>query len=288
MTSLIADVVSEVFDLAVRIISAAVGIVIAVAVFLMHNTIVLPIAVSLIIGLMIYELLKAASCMEFYPASVAAIVYGMSSPLVFGTKAADYSICYQLALVFIVFLTYIMKHKTIKFEQITFILAVSLLVPSAMTCTIKTEAISETHGLALMILGLCGAWIADSGAYFTGTFLGKHKLCPEISPKKTIEGFVGGILITGLVFVGYNYVYSNYVSKVDVEVNYIVSFIAGAACAVIGTMGDLSASLIKRQCGIKDYGKIMPGHGGMMDRFDSVLFVMPTFYMFLTMFDLYK
>lgn len=288
MTSLIADVVSEVFDLAVRIISAAVGIVISVAVFLMHNTIVLPIAVSLIIGLMIYELLKAASCMEFYPASVAAIVYGMSSPLVFGTKAADYSICYQLALVFIVFLTYIMKHKTIKFEQITFILAVSLLVPSAMTCTIKTEAISENHGLALMILGLCGAWIADSGAYFTGTFLGKHKLCPEISPKKTIEGFVGGILITGLVFVGYNYVYSNYVSKVDVEVNYIVSFIAGAVCAVIGTMGDLSASLIKRQCGIKDYGKIMPGHGGMMDRFDSVLFVMPTFYMFLTMFDLYK
>ena len=67
-----------------------------------------------------------------------------------------------------------------------------------------------------------------------------------------------------------------------------MSFIAGAVCAVIGTMGDLSASLIKRQCGIKDYGKIMPGHGGMMDRFDSVLFVMPTFYMFLTMFDLYK
>ena len=175
MTSLIADVVSEVFDLAVRIISAAVGIVIAVAVFLMHNTIVLPIAVSLIIGLMIYELLKAASCMEFYPASAAAIVYGMSSPLVFGTKAADYSICYQLALVFIVFLTYIMKHKTIKFEQITFILAVSLLVPSAMTCTIKTEAISENHGLALMILGLCGAWIADSVALgFVAGFTGKE------------------------------------------------------------------------------------------------------------------
>ena len=288
MTLLIAGVVSEVFDLAVRIISAAVGIVIAVAVFLMHNTIVLPIAVSLIIGLMIYELLKAASCMEFYPASAAAIVYGMSSPLVFGTKAADYSICYRLALVFIVFLTYIMKHKTIKFEQITFILAVSLLVPSAMTCTIKTEAISENHGLALMILGLCGAWIADSGAYFTGTFLGKHKLCPEISPKKTIEGFVGGIISTGIVFAGAFAVYNYFITESRMETYHIISFIiAGMICAVIGTVGDLSASMIKRQTGIKDYGKIMPGHGGLMDRFDSVLFVLPTFYVFLNIMNLF-
>lgn len=72
------------------------------------------------------------------------------------------------------------------------------------------------------------------------------------------------------------------------ECNYILVFVLGMVCALIGTAGDLTASLIKRQCGIKDYGKIMPGHGGLMDRFDSVLFVVPLFYSFITIFDIFK
>ena len=181
--------VSEVCDLAVRIMSAAVGVVIAVIVFILHDTVVFPIAIALIIGMMIFELLKAADCIKFLPASAASIAYGVSVPLSYGFDSIlpQYTNIYRLIAVLVIFFNFIMKHKEIRFEKAAYILAVTVLVPSAMLTTMKVE--SMEYGLSLMILGLCGAWIADSGAYFAGTFLGKHKLCPEISPKKTVEGF---------------------------------------------------------------------------------------------------
>jgi len=148
-----------------------------------------------------------------------------------------------------------------------------VLVPQAMSTMVRIDRMDEENGLFLLIMGLCGAWIADTGAYFTGVAFGKHKLCPEISPKKTIEGFAGGITFTGIA----------YAVAFSIRGGFSVStaaaaFCVGAVCAVIGTVGDLSASMVKRQIGFKDYGRIMPGHGGLMDRFDSVLFVLPTFY----------
>ena len=97
--------------------------------------------------------------------------------------------------------------------------------------------------------------------------------------KKTIEGLVGGILTTAIVYTVAFSVYYGFTAK-----RAVIAFVTGAVCAVIGTVGDLSASMVKRQIGFKDYGKIMPGHGGLMDRFDSVLFVLPTFYAFIALF----
>ena len=154
-----------------------------------------------------------------------------------------------------------------------------ILVPQAMTTMVRMERYDSESGLFLLIMGLCGAWIADTGAYFTGVAIGKHKLCPEISPKKTIEGLVGGILTTAIVYTVAFSVYYGFTAK-----RAVIAFVTGAVCAVIGTVGDLSASMVKRQIGFKDYGKIMPGHGGLMDRFDSVLFVLPTFYAFIALF----
>lgn len=266
-----------------RIISGAVGVVILAAVLFFHNTLVLPIAVALIIVLMIYELMKAAGCSKFLPMLIAALAYGASVPLILGTSLEKYGICIKIAAVFAVFVTFIAKHKGIRYEQTAFTLAAMILVPEAMTTLIRIDKFSSEHGLFLLVLGLCGAWIADTGAYFVGTFLGKHKLCPEISPKKTVEGFAGGIIITGILFAAIAALYKNVITDSPIEINYIMFAVTGMVCAVIGTVGDLSASMIKRQCGVKDYGKIMPGHGGMMDRFDSVLFVLPTFYAFVSL-----
>ena len=271
--------------MAVRIISGVVAGLIAVAIFFLHNTLALPIAISLIVGLMLFELFRAVDCLKLYPASVAAIVYGLAVPMIYGTGAEKYKFTFQLVLIFAVFMTYIIKHKEIKADRVALILAMAFFIPESMATALKIEAMP--HGIALMVLGLCGAWIADSGAYFTGTFLGKHKLCPEISPKKTVEGFIGGIAVTVIVFIAYNIVYTKFICKSGVGVNHLTVPLIAAACAIVGTIGDLSASLIKRQYGIKDYGNIMPGHGGAMDRFDSVLFVMPTFYAFLTLADFY-
>lgn len=274
--------------MSVRIISAAVGIAIAIAVFFLHNTIVFPLAVSFLVAIMIFELFRASKCENFYVQLSVAVAYGVLKIMSYGNFIEEFMFPASLLAVFIMFFMFIKNHKETTYQQTAFMLAVMMLIPESMLTTLKTEALDDKHGIVFLILGLCGAWIADSGAYFAGTFFGKHKLCPEISPKKTIEGFIGGIVSTAIVFVLFNAVYVNLISSEKLEVNYILLAFAGAVCAVIGTVGDLSASMIKRQCGIKDYGNIMPGHGGMMDRFDSVLFVMPTFYAFLSFMNIYK
>lgn len=280
-----------------RIISGAVGVVLIAAILILHNTIVLPIAVAAIIAVMLYELLRAVKLHKCIPILCAVEACGIVMPFLswkdfmlklFSNPVAWNMIDEKLSLItfavvliasFVVFLTWLRKHKELRYEQIFFALAVMILEPQAMSCMVRIDKCSPSNGLFLLIMGLCGAWIADTGAYFTGVFLGKHKLCPEISPKKTIEGFIGGIAITGIVYAA---AFSIYMGEFAVT-RALLTFVLGAVCAVIGTVGDLSASMIKRQIGFKDYGKIMPGHGGLMDRFDSVLFVLPTFYAFVSL-----
>lgn len=285
-----------------RIISGTVGVAIMVVVFIFHDTILLPIMVAAMIAVMLFELLRAVKLEKCLPILIASEICGMAMPFIyneyettncgdiFGSECIDckttavnsailklrmYPFMLILAAAFVIFITWLRKHKEIRYEQIFFALAVTVLVPQAMSTMVR---IDRRFGVFYLVLGLCGAWIADTGAYFTGVTLGKHKLCPEISPKKTIEGFIGGIVTTGIVFVVATYIYENVFAP--------GVFIIGAVCAVIGTVGDLSASMVKRQIGFKDYGKIMPGHGGLMDRFDSVLFVLPTFFAFIAVGDI--
>lgn len=281
-----------------RIISGAVGVVILAVVLYFHNTIVLPIAVALIIAIMLYELLRAVKMHKCIPVLIASEVCGMSMPFIYdnyyissdnSTDSAirhinsimtNISFAVTMLCAFVIFVTWLKKHKEIRYEQIFFVLAVMILVPQAMSTMVRINNSDKENGLFLLIMGLCGAWIADTGAYFSGVALGKHKLCPEISPKKTIEGFIGGILTTGIVYAVAFTMY--YGGKFNLQYT-LITFALGVVCAVIGTVGDLSASMVKRQIGFKDYGNIMPGHGGLMDRFDSILFVLPAFYTFITL-----
>ena len=129
-----------------------------------------------------------------------------------------------------------------------------------------------------MILGF--AWGGDTAAYFAGRAFGKHKLAPVISPNKTIEGAIGGILgsmVIGVLFtVFYMQVFGRVFSFDRIRIGYyFLVALLGAIASILGIIGDLFASAVKRQNGIKDYGTIFPGHGGILDRFDSVLFVSP-------------
>ncbi|MBR1591985.1 MAG: phosphatidate cytidylyltransferase [Ruminococcus sp.] len=269
-----------------RIISAAVGLVIVFTVLAFHKTIVLPIAVAAIVAIMLYELLRAVKMHRCMPVLCAVELAGVSVPILCGIEAEKFVFSINLAAVFVVFLTWLRNHRTYRYDQIMFSLACMLLIPNSMTTLIRLDRYSESHGIILLVLGLGGAWLADSGAYFTGVAVGKHKLCPEISPKKTVEGFIGGIVTNAVVFVAIDIVYSNFFApehSMPTAAACLLMALAGAVCGVVGTIGDLSASMIKRQIGFKDYGNIMPGHGGMMDRFDSVLFVAPTFYTFISL-----
>ena len=121
-----------------------------------------------------------------------------------------------------------------------------------------------------LFLVFLAAWGTDIFAYFVGTFIGKHKLIPEISPKKTVEGSVGAIILDIGAFILFGFIVS---LATDVSANYLILALSGLLLSVISQLGDLIASLIKREHGVKDYGNILPGHGGIMDRFDSVLAV---------------
>lgn len=129
-------------------------------------------------------------------------------------------------------------------------------------------------GNRIVLLVCCSVWGADIGAYYVGRTFGKYKLAPAISPGKTVEGFFGGVV---LGFIGAA-LYSAYLLP-EADTAMIVA--AGLCGSVIGPVGDLSESLIKRFFGVKDSGNIMPGHGGALDRLDALMFAMPVFYVFL-------
>lgn len=275
-----------------RIISAAVGVVLLTVVLILHNTIVFPLALAAIIGIILFELVRAIGGLSFKLASVGVIAYGVVMPMIqyvlqMGTHPLLQAISELLMTVCLtlVFWDYMRHPKTFLVEQGAFMIASMLLVPNSISILLKLN--QYANGLFYVILGLCGAWIADSGAYFSGVALGKKKLCPEISPKKTVEGFVGGLISNTILFALIFLIYAK-CNQLEFDLLHgLKAGLLGLVCAGISVLGDLTASVIKRQKGIKDYGNIMPGHGGLMDRFDSVLFVLPAFYFCITLLPIF-
>lgn len=172
----------------------------------------------------------------------------------------------ELAFIMVILLlvySVLIKNK-FTFDNVGFVVLAAMYVGLGFHYFIETR----NEGLVYIIFALVVVWSTDSGAYFTGRKFGKRKLWPEISPNKTVEGFVGGILIAVVFAVAMELIYpfaSSWASLLLVTI----------VCSVFGQMGDLVESAIKRHYGVKDSGNVLPGHGGILDRFDSLLFVLP-------------
>ena len=132
----------------------------------------------------------------------------------------------------------------------------------------------QRSGAGLVVFSLMLAWMSDTGGYFAGRAFGKHKLYPKVSPKKTVEGAIGGVLATAL-----GAVVSHFVLVPSIRLRDCV--ILGAVCSVLGMVGDLGESLLKRSVGVKDSGGIVPGHGGILDRIDAVVITAPLLLLYL-------
>ena len=139
-----------------------------------------------------------------------------------------------------------------------------------------------SYGIYLVWMIFISSWISDTCAYLVGVMIGKHKLAPELSPKKSIEGSLGGVL--GSAIVGALFGYFLLDKAFGGSTFGITLFIIGGIGSVISQVGDLAASAIKRNHDIKDYGHLIPGHGGIMDRFDSVIFTAPMVYFLIILF----
>lgn len=149
-----------------------------------------------------------------------------------------------------------------------------LVIPWAFSCMLQLRMLP--HGAGMVLMPLVAAFCSDSAALFTGMACGRHKMAPLVSPHKTVEGALGGIAVGVVGMVIFRIVFY-FCTLVPLHIGWCV--VIGLAGALMGELGDLSFSVIKRQVGIKDYGRLLPGHGGVLDRFDSVLFAAPMIWM---------
>lgn len=244
-------------------------------VVLLADSMFLQIVAFLAGALVLYELYKATGIIEqktiFVMGFLPLAALWLNNPTLIGLFTFIYVVLLFTCLL-------VMKSK-LSFNDIALVFFISYAFVFMIKHLVMVRLMSDIGAIAIWAV-FVGACLSDTFAYFCGTLFGKHKLAPSISPKKTVEGSIGAILGTILSFLVYGLVI---VLATDLKVNFILIMLLGFVCSVFAQFGDLSASVIKRECQIKDFGSLFPGHGGLMDRLDSILFVAPVVYYLLKM-----
>lgn len=205
------------------------------------------------------------------------ILYGMSFLLcILSAYLSDEAFVISLVVLFLIYSSIPVFDEKITFENTSYFLTMFLLI----IFTIRAIKTVYTYDNLVMLYILVVTYATDTGAYFIGRFFGKHKLNERISPKKTIEGSVGGFLVGSSLSLGFALVFL----KDVLPMNFIVIY--SILAAVFGQLGDLVFSAVKRHFDVKDFGNIFPGHGGVLDRIDSLVFNLLIFTVCLTVVQL--
>ena len=249
-----------------RIISGAALVVITAAVIFFTVFFELPIVFTVFLAFLgamaSSEILSGTGIIKNKAVIIAAAVYSAAVQFLY-TYAPKY--IFTLSLIYGVFaLLFCVKDK-LSYKRIL----LAVLAPVVLSFAFSCIGALLSLGLVNLLLLLNFSSVCDCGAYFVGVTVGRHKLCPKISPKKTVEGAIGGIVLSMLVTL--------IIAKLFALGNTLILVVITPILCVAGICGDLLASVIKRRVGIKDYGKIIPGHGGIMDRFDSILLIAPIY-----------
>lgn len=255
-----------------RIITAVIATIAILPVLWFSDMAIFPTAVAIASVICIYEF---SHCVGLHkniamtlPLYLAALVFPFLTRYVDNGIAAMIGfICAGLYVIYLFALT-IWSHGKIAHKDMCTFCLMSFYIIIAMCMLVYVRDFGE-NGRFIYFLVFIGAWITDIFAYFTGVFFGKHKLIEDVSPKKTIEGSIGGTVFCSAGFV----VLGLIAELFGADANLIFLAIGGIIIAVIAQIGDLIMSVVKRHYGIKDYGKMFPGHGGMLDRVDSLMAV---------------
>lgn len=262
-----------------RLLTSAIGVPIIILILLAPKS-VITFVVTLVSLTGMYEYYNATGLSEHtnlcIMGYIAAIVISVGIKL----PVATLLILVYLYIVAL-FLLMLFSHQKIGIDHLSKLLFGLIYIPYFLSHIIYIHSL--TYGRFYVWLVFIGAFLTDTSAYFVGSYFGKHKLCPHISPKKTVEGAIGGMIGGGLSFVIYgitvNTFFSGYIDGKGFSL--VLLFLMGIIVSVVSQIGDLTASAIKRQFNIKDFGNIFPGHGGMLDRCDSIILVAPIVFLFL-------
>lgn len=271
-----------------RVISAAAAIVL-LAVIVYLGGVAIGIAVSILAFIGIHEFYKALSKGGYKP--VYALGYISCLPLVYAALSGMLPVRFLLgsqdvalaaavfvfALLVVLFCLVMFSDGKYGIKDAAVTLFGIVYVAFPLSFVILTRHMD--YGYLYMWMIFIGAWATDTFAFFTGVTIGKTKIVPKISPKKSLEGCIGGVIGCVAVMAAFGAYFKNVLG-----VPVIHFALIGLICGVISQLGDWSASVVKRSVGIKDYGNIMPGHGGVLDRVDSILFTAPAVYFYISLF----
>ena len=265
-----------------RIITAIVALGVFIPIVIFSHTWVSAALIGVCIVIAVFESIRCIGQKKNFFLTIPLCAAGMIMPLY--TRYATHTDNPQsvftvgavvtLLVTLYVFTVAVFSSKTLNVADAGLLIAMFIFANAGFTSLIYIRNVAA-NGKYLVFLPFMVAWITDSFAYFTGRFLGKHKLIPAVSPKKTIEGAIGGTIGGAITVIIFAWVVSTFF-KPDggegvIQANYLAFAIFGLFIPIFGQIGDLMMSVIKRNYGIKDYGKFFPGHGGMLDRFDSAL-----------------
>lgn len=261
-----------------RIIVSLVLAPLFLAVLLFAPVGIVTLLVTGIVTLAAFELLRAVGAKRNRCVCAVTLAAAALIPICYWQQADGWAIKLALmGLLLSLFLVAVLSYETpkaVRVEDILFGLFGGILYPVLMSSLVQLRMMEK--GAFLVLLPIVSAFLTDTGAYFFGMFLGKHRGITKVSPNKSAEGFVGG-LVSGVVFMMlYGLILKN---GFDLEVDLLRMALYGLLGSFVTMLGDLSFSLIKRQYGIKDYGSLLPGHGGMLDRFDSMSFAAPVMWL---------
>lgn len=248
-----------------RIISAIIGFSLLLLLVLLGGT-VLNIAILIVSLIGLYEFNRAVRNIEGMN-PILSVNYVFTVCLFLLNYTDKVSINFLIFLYIIITLSFLVFGKKHLFNDIPITILGGLYIPFFFY---HMYLLNDSIYIWIVFIA---AFATDTFAYFAGVFFGKHKLCPEISPKKTIEGSIGGILGCVISIVIFSFIF-----KLD---NILKMAILSIVVSIMSQVGDLTASRIKRTAGVKDYGDLMPGHGGVLDRFDSILFTTPIVYYYI-------
>jgi phosphatidate cytidylyltransferase len=257
-----------------RVISSLIGISLVIVIMILNNELIFNFAVTIIALIGLNEFYNAVKAKNIKPVEIIGYL-STTLLLIIGivdNKILSIILTFMLPLILLIlfFESIITNIKTNIVDISATILGICY-VSLLFSFLILTKQTTNGNLYVWYIFG--GAWATDIFAYLIGKNFGKHKFS-AVSPNKSIEGCIGGLLGCIIFFIGYTY----FLSTRGIVLNYIYIILLSIIVSVISQIGDFSASTIKRYCGIKDYGSVLPGHGGILDRFDSMLFISPIIY----------
>ncbi len=274
-----------------KVIPALIALVVAIA-WLCSAFLPVPvfaIAVSIMAAIGVYEIEHALG-VNNKVFIIITLLFTAAGPLL--ANYAEY-VSLPFAAIMTVYIIAVMTmmvicHDTMEFKSTAASLLMSIALQYGFSCVVYLRDVykldadlfdgKKSYAIFFLLFSFFCSWMTDAMAFFAGSLFGKHKMCPKISPNKTIEGAIGGILCNALLSLVLLAVFRHFF---EIKVGYLFTVVVALVLSVISIFGDLAASVIKRQNGIKDFGNLLPGTGGVMDRFDSSLFVIPLLYTFI-------